>query len=160
MIEIPFLERLFVLKRGPGLNDLLLMSLYFSHTLIKSTCLDTDIESAIIMVWNPHLMNNSHISQRINTVHPLWYVRIIHQMCVQLAAVPWRFSSIQFKQGLLFHRVLIDNGHSFKYRITKMIVAWGQPFVIFPSCIFFAGWKHVYYAGTAWKKSTKHSLLY
>ena len=27
-------------------------------------------------------------------------------------------------------------GHSFKYTITNMTVAWGQPFVIFPSCIF------------------------
>ena len=27
-------------------------------------------------------------------------------------------------------------GHSFKYTITSMIVAWGQPFVIFPSCSF------------------------
>ena len=27
-------------------------------------------------------------------------------------------------------------GQSFKYTITNMIVAWGQPFVIFPSCIF------------------------
>ena len=27
-------------------------------------------------------------------------------------------------------------GHSFKYAITNMIVAWGRPSVIFPSCIF------------------------
>ena len=27
-------------------------------------------------------------------------------------------------------------GHSFKYTITNMIVPWGQPLVIFPSCIF------------------------
>ena len=44
-------------------------------------------------------------------------------------------------------------GHSFKYTIPNMIVAWGQPFVIFPSCIF-AGWKHVDCAGTVAKKST------
>ena len=45
-------------------------------------------------------------------------------------------------------------GHSFKYTITKMIVAWGQPFVIFRSCFFFAGWKHDDCAGNATKKST------
>ena len=47
--------------------------------------------------------------------------------------------SIQFNsKSLLFHQIQMNIEHSFKYTITNMIAAWGQPFVIFPSCIFFA----------------------
>ena len=63
----------------------------------------------------------------------------------QIASIQYKLlnapNSIKKKfnsKSLLFHQVQINIEHSFKYTITNMIAAWGQPFVIFRSCIFFA----------------------
>ena len=49
-----------------------------------------------------------------------------------LIQVQFQFNFFQLKKKFLEMNI----GHSFKYTITNMIVAWGQPFVIFPSCFF------------------------
>ena len=70
--------------------------------------------------------------------------------------IEFKLNSFQLKRISLFHKVQLDNEHSFKYT-HKNIVAWGEPLVIFPS-LFFPGWKHVYNTGTTTTKSTVVTL--
>ena len=111
--------------RGPEQNDR-----YVADIIIKKHFFELNNDSNMIAF---KYACSELVRNIMNASWSYGFVAIIRH-CQSNALMSIQFNS----KSLLFHQVQMNIEHSFKYTITNMIAAWGQPFVIFPSCIFFA----------------------